>query len=226
MITLKYRKDGAMIYVSHIDLLRHMERTLRRTDLPVAYSQGYNPHMLMNLGITLPLGVGSLAEYVTVDVACSAREFLERYNRCCPAGLMGVAAWEVEKNPNLAGTVVAADYHMAADVGDKAAAVAAIAERTSYVIAYPSKKDAAATKDVAPLLYKLEVTATGVDVRMAAGNVTVRPQLLAEAITREFGVTFRTEGAWRLCQFVEGAGGKRVPVDRRLEATCKGVAHV
>lgn len=225
MITLQFRKEDAMMYVSHIDLLRHMERTLRRTDLPVAYSQGYNPHMLLNLGVTLPLGVASRCEFVTVDVDCPTAEFLTRYNRCCPRGLAGVAAWQVDKNPNLAGTVVAATYHYAVDLGEKAAQIAAIKERASYVIAYPSKKDAEATKDIAPLLYAMRATAKGFDVCMAAGNTTVRPQLLADAIGQEFGVAFPAEGVCRTGQLVR-VDGKLRHVEDVLQAVAKEVAHV
>lgn len=221
MITLKYCKKDALMYVSHIDLLRHMERTLRRADLPVRYSQGYNPHMLINLGITLPLGVASVCEYVTVDVDCAPADFLARYNRSAPAGLVGVACWAVDKNPNLAGTVAAADYRFAGDLGPKAPDVGAVSRRESYVIDYPTKKDAAAQKDVAPLLYALKADPQGVDVCMAAGNVTVRPQSLADAIAKEFGVTFEVEGIVRLGQYVRTKEGALLEVDEMLD----GLAH-
>lgn len=221
MITLKYCKEDALVYTSHIDLLRLVERTLRRADVDVRFSQGYNPHMLVNLGITLPLGVGSRCEYFTADADCTPDDFLARYNRACPAGLRGLAAWQVDKNPNLAGTVAAADYRIAGDVGDKAAALRAVALRRSYVIDYPSKKDPAAQKDVAPLLYAFAADCGGVDVRMAAGNVTVRPQLLVDAMAKEFGVAFRAGGVVRLRQYVRGADGAFVDVDALLD----GIAH-
>ena len=226
MITLKYCKKDALVYTSHIDLLRQVERVLRRADIPVKYSQGYNPHMLINLGITLPLGVGSTCEYVTVDAECTPRDFLERYNRACPAGLVGVAAWRVDKNPNLAGTVAAADYHFAADLGNKAAAVGAIASRGSYVIDYPSKKDPEGQKDVASLLYSLEADATGIDVRMAAGNITVRPQNLADAIAKEFGVDFAISGICRTAQYVRDPQGNLVDVDEMLSGIARDKLYV
>ncbi len=226
MITLKYCKRDALIYVSHIDLLRHMERTLRRTDLPVAYSQGYNPHMLVNLGITLPLGVASACEYVTVDVDVSPAVFLARYNACCPAGLAGLAAWQVPKNPNLAGVVSAADYRFAGALGDKSAAVGRLAARGSYVIAYPTKKDPSAQKDVAPLLYALRADREGLNVCMAAGNTTVRPQSLIAAIESEFGVQFDLCGVTRLAQYVRTPEGALSDVDAMLDGLAQDKAYV
>ncbi|MBO4535357.1 MAG: DUF2344 domain-containing protein, partial [Clostridia bacterium] len=50
MITLKYCKKDAMRFVSHIDGMRNQMRAMRRTGLDVAFSQGFNPHMLLNMG--------------------------------------------------------------------------------------------------------------------------------------------------------------------------------
>lgn len=206
MITLKFCKKGGMVFVSHIDLLRHMTRTLRRTDLPVAYSQGFNPHMIINMGITLPLGVRSDAEYMTVDVDCDAHTFLSRYNQCAPSNLGGLVAWRVDKNPNLAGTVVAADYRMGVYCGPQAEAVADVVNRPTYCIAYPTKKDAEATKDIAPLLNALRVQEDCIWVCMAAGNTTVKPQFLQDALAAEFGLHFGLGDCVRTRQYVRQEG--------------------
>lgn len=55
-----------MRYTSHLDLQRTWERTLRRARLPLAYSQGFNPHPKINLGSALPLGFTSEAEIIEV----------------------------------------------------------------------------------------------------------------------------------------------------------------
>lgn len=55
-----------MRYTSHLDLQRTWERTLRRARLPLAYSQGFNPHPKINLGAALPLGFTSKAEVIEV----------------------------------------------------------------------------------------------------------------------------------------------------------------
>ena len=206
MITLKFRKTDAMAYVSHIDLLRHIERTMRRTGLPVGFSQGYNPHLLLNLGATLPLGASSIAEYFTVDTTAGAAEFLARYNACCVLGLVGEAAWKVDKNPNLAGKVVAADYRIPAYCGDKAEAVANLINRPQYVIDYPSKKDAGAKKDVMPYLYALRVEEDCVTVCVGAGNDSVKPALLAQAMGNEFGINFDLDNIVRRAQYVRVDG--------------------
>jgi radical SAM-linked protein len=61
-----FSKTDAMRYTSHLDLHRTWERTMRRANLPLAYSQGYNPHPRINLASALPLGFTSECEIVDI----------------------------------------------------------------------------------------------------------------------------------------------------------------
>ena len=67
MIILKHYKEGDVSYVSHKDILRVLQRGLKRAKVDVRYSQGYVPHMLTYTSTPVPLGVQSLAEYFAVD---------------------------------------------------------------------------------------------------------------------------------------------------------------
>lgn len=66
--------------------------------------------MLIYFSSPLPLGLASRAEYVTVCTDMKAKDFLPLYNKNCPEGLMGIAAVDVDENPNLQFRVVAAQY--------------------------------------------------------------------------------------------------------------------
>ncbi|MDR3292765.1 MAG: TIGR03936 family radical SAM-associated protein, partial [Clostridiales bacterium] len=79
MITIKYKKIGNAVYVSHIDTLRTVIRSIRRAGLSISYSQGFNPHPELYLSPPLPLFVESEAEYFSVDAKESAEDFLIRY---------------------------------------------------------------------------------------------------------------------------------------------------
>ncbi len=65
-LKITFAKTQAMRYTSHLDLQRTWERTLRRARLPLAYSQGFNPHPKINLGAALPLGFTSQDEMIEV----------------------------------------------------------------------------------------------------------------------------------------------------------------
>ncbi len=63
-LRIKFQKTGPMRYTGHLDLHRAWERTFRRAGLPLAYSQGYNPHPRLNLAAALPLGFTSEDEWL------------------------------------------------------------------------------------------------------------------------------------------------------------------
>ncbi len=65
-LRFRFSKLGKVRFTSHRDVARMWERALRRSRLPVALSQGYNPHPLLSFGLALPTGCESLGEYLDV----------------------------------------------------------------------------------------------------------------------------------------------------------------
>ncbi len=63
-IRISYSKTGSIRYTGHLDLYRAWERTIRRAQLPIAFSQGFHPQVRMNLACALPLGFTSQCELV------------------------------------------------------------------------------------------------------------------------------------------------------------------
>ncbi len=63
-IRISFEKTAAMRFTGHLDLHCAWERTFRRSGLPLAYSQGFNPHPRLNLAAALPLGFTSQAELI------------------------------------------------------------------------------------------------------------------------------------------------------------------
>ena len=79
----------AMRYVGHLDLLRAWERTLRRAELPLAYTQGFHPHPRIQIAAALPLGCTAAAEMMELwledDLPAEALE--QRLEVALPPGL-------------------------------------------------------------------------------------------------------------------------------------------
>lgn len=65
-LRLRFSKAGKIRFTSHRDVARMWERSLRRSGLPVAYSQGFVPHPLVSFGLALPTGCESDGEYLDV----------------------------------------------------------------------------------------------------------------------------------------------------------------
>ena len=68
-VRLGYRKGEPVRFISHLDLLRELERTFRRAELPVVYSEGFSPRPKLSAGPPLPLGWTSDSEWIDVELA-------------------------------------------------------------------------------------------------------------------------------------------------------------
>lgn len=60
----RYSKEPEIRFIGHLDLMRTWERTLRRAQIPVAYTEGFHPHQRINLGAALPLSFSSNCELI------------------------------------------------------------------------------------------------------------------------------------------------------------------
>lgn len=67
-VRLRYAKHGKVRFTSHRDMARVWERALRRIDMPVAYSEGFNPRLKLHFGLALPTGFESEGEYLDIDI--------------------------------------------------------------------------------------------------------------------------------------------------------------
>ncbi|MGI6221766.1 MAG: TIGR03936 family radical SAM-associated protein [Coriobacteriales bacterium] len=65
-LRIRYTKGGRLKYLSHLEVVRCMERCIRRAGLPFMVSQGFSPHMRTAFGWALPVGVAGLDEYLDV----------------------------------------------------------------------------------------------------------------------------------------------------------------
>ncbi|MDI9476802.1 MAG: TIGR03936 family radical SAM-associated protein [Natronincolaceae bacterium] len=83
-----YKKDE-MVFVSHLDLIRIFERAIRRANIPVAYTQGFNPHPIMAFATALGVGVASEGEYIDIQLTdnMNGELFMDKLNDVLPEGL-------------------------------------------------------------------------------------------------------------------------------------------
>ena len=90
----EFQKTDRCIWFSHLDLQRTMQRALRRAQLPIAYSQGFNPHAELSFASALPVGASSLCEILDVrlDGELAPEAFVQAMNGVLPRGLRICAA--------------------------------------------------------------------------------------------------------------------------------------
>ncbi len=83
-----YKKDD-LVFISHLDLVRVFERAMRRGNIPISYTQGFNPHPIMAFATALGIGVSSEGEYIDIqlDERLSPEDFMQKLNSVLPEGL-------------------------------------------------------------------------------------------------------------------------------------------
>ncbi len=112
-VRFSFKCAELMKYISHLDMMRLFQRALRRSALPVAYSEGYNPHLRFNLALPLPVNVTAdmeLGELHLVEPV-SPRQFLSVVQKQLPEGLLLTSACRIEEDaPPLPSLVDSALY--------------------------------------------------------------------------------------------------------------------
>jgi radical SAM-linked protein len=110
---LHFHKTEAMRFTGHLDLHRALERTIRRSGLPLAYTRGFSPHPRLQLAAALPLGFVSRAEVADLwlEQPLAAQDVLSRLQAAAPPGMNFLEAQVApEQEPSLQQQVTSAAY--------------------------------------------------------------------------------------------------------------------
>ncbi|PKM72420.1 MAG: radical SAM protein [Firmicutes bacterium HGW-Firmicutes-16] len=97
-LRLKFSKTGRAIYISHLDLLRTMQRAFLRADMPLKYSEGFNPHAQLAFALPLSVGASSLCELLDFKLNgfMELSEIAYRLNKALPEGIEALEVYESE----------------------------------------------------------------------------------------------------------------------------------
>ncbi|HJR27030.1 MAG TPA: TIGR03936 family radical SAM-associated protein, partial [Acidimicrobiales bacterium] len=160
---LRYSKLGKLRFLSHRDLARLWERSLRRAGVPVAYSEGFSPRPRLHFGLALSTGHEGLAEYLDVDLTPEAEIAVEDLpalvNAVLPDGIAALGAVPVEPGtPSLQQAVSSCSWQLEVVGATPDAAAAAIA-RVLAADALPirvERKGAEVDLDARPAIVALE----------------------------------------------------------------------
>jgi hypothetical protein len=89
-VRLRFEKSELIRWLSHHDLIRAVDRLLRRLALPVIQSQGFHPQPNIVFALSLPLGAIGCEEILEIDLAqgdWNLSELLGSLNGGTPPGL-------------------------------------------------------------------------------------------------------------------------------------------
>lgn len=111
-IISKYSKTGNLKYISHLDVLRFIQRAVKRAGINAKYSEGFNPHMKTSFGFPLSLGTESIGEYFELELNenIDLDEFVERMNAVMPKEMQILKANYSEESQSLMARCAYAQY--------------------------------------------------------------------------------------------------------------------
>ncbi len=100
-IRLVYRQTGRAVWMSHLDTMRTLQRVIHRADVPIRYSEGFNPHALLSILMPLSVGTASLCQIVDIRVKESVdlETLPQRLTDVMPEGLEVTEAYEEGEKP-------------------------------------------------------------------------------------------------------------------------------
>ena len=193
-IRLKFRKKGLSIYYSQLDLQRVMARALKKSGLPVWYSQGFNPHIYMTFN--LPLSLGHESECESVDFRLNEEmaeaDILKALEGTLPQGIELVSAQAPDYD---ARSIMFAKYDITL-YGEKADILSALEKYDALEQAIVTKVTKKGQKDInlKELIKDItvidekadEVTFTAI--YPAGTPLNINPQLLLDFIKDNYGV--------------------------------------
>ena len=95
-VRIMFRKVGDLQYISHLDLQRTVSRVLVRAQIPMWYTQGFNPHAKVVFGLPLSVGTESECEFIDlrIDRDISCKEVKNRLNRELTSEMQILEAYE------------------------------------------------------------------------------------------------------------------------------------
>ncbi len=127
-IRLRFAKRGPLRLISHHDLMRVLERLIRRAEIPIAHTQGYSPRPRITFAMPLGLGIEGQREVVDFELepGHGAEELTALLNQHSPEGLVWLEA-EMLAPGTSAPAVIAARYALAVAAAHEPQAQSALA---------------------------------------------------------------------------------------------------
>jgi len=114
-LRIRFCRGEEVKFISHLDIIRLWQRALRRAGVPLAYSEGFNPHPRISLAVPLAIGVTSEGELM--DIVCSKwvspHWFTSAVSQQLPAGIKILQVYAITPTqPSLQSQVSYAEYRV------------------------------------------------------------------------------------------------------------------
>lgn len=185
-VRIWFTKTGTAKYISHLDLTRCMIRAFRRTDIPLWYTEGFNPHPHLVFALSLPLGVEGLCEAVDIRLDDDSFEDSKILEQLKSTGVPGIEFLKVTTPQFKPLDIAFADYEIITTLEAKSI-ISQKLSSGSVLIEKKNKKKELKTYNVCDYIcdvsFREDDDALHFNFRLPAGNdFTVNPVLFCDAL--------------------------------------------
>ncbi len=195
-IRLKFTKQGAVKFVGHLDTMRLFQRAIKVAKIPVAYSQGFNPHSLVYFAMPLSVGVSSMAEYMDIvtHTDISPEEVKRLLNDILVEGIVIKDAFLVEEHSDsLMSLVHAAAYEIdlpKQDFSHEDISILKESLKQEEIITRKKGKKGMKSVDIKPMILDFSVEELPNSLKMflnvlAGSKENLSPQLFLKAVLKD-----------------------------------------
>ena len=184
-VRIMFSKTGRAKYVSHLDLVRAMTRAVRRANIPLWYTEGFNRHPYLTFAAPLSLGYEGLRETMDIRMAedFPYDELVKRLNDVLPEGLVALSAGDAVAK---AGDLAAAEYKMLIQLPVEV--IRGALSAGELLVEKRTKKKTMKTIDILPyfkdaIVEQVGESATSVTVTLPSGSAeNINPGLFVTAL--------------------------------------------
>lgn len=200
-VRIKFKKDGVMRFVGHLDLMRFFQKLFRRADIPVALTKGFSPHMIMSFASPLAIGSAGEGEYLDVELTrpVDSADALCRLNAHSVPGVEILSFRRISDEKKMTAMTIldAAAYRLTVEKEHVPVPEDILSQLCEEFLAMSSclmekkTKRKTAETDIRPLVYEFSLLADGaVYLLCAAGSrENIRPELVVRALEMLAGET-------------------------------------
>ena len=192
-VRLFYKKKGRMKFVSHLDMNRFFTRVLRKSNLPVWYTEGFNPHPYITFAA--PLSLGFESDYEIMDFRLTEDDFSltkaqEILETVVPEYIEII---KLSEPVFKAGEIGFAGFVLTLESGEIAEKFYEFISSTSVIVSKKTKKGDVKVMDVADKIRDISINGEKVSITLPAGNDNINPSVIVAAFIEKYSEEFYVE---------------------------------
>ena len=195
VLRVKFFKKGDLQYVSHLDLVRTMMKVIVRADLPLWYTEGFNPKPKLTFAAPLSIGTESVCEFMDIRVTekISPEKALESLNRNMASEMQAIEAYYPDtKLTELAWLSYRIEIENEGDLSEIAGKCREVLSRSELKV-IKKGKSSETEADIKPLIRSAEISVENerivIDAVLSADQSKfLNPEYVIKLLRNEAGV--------------------------------------